>query len=441
MNMASRSVRPTDRLLAALGLAFCLHGAQAAQPATQPFTARLHGSVERSGNAEQQQDGDDATIARLGLAADLAHDGRRVDYGLAGNAAWARYSGGLENGLEGGLNGYLMLGAADSMLRWTAQDSLRQSRISAFGNATPDNSEFVNSFSTGPQLRFRLGTRGQLSFSGLYTHQTYQDSGFDSNGVRGTASLSRALPGGILALNASAMGMSYLEGGDALPGYDLQELSLSYQAAAGGRTSLGLEAGYSRTRSAGIDRGSPLVRLTLQRRVSGISTVFLNATREHTDAASVGSFANPLPMMPAGDTPLSAAGAVESSSVEAGWTAGGRRTTMTLSGGWRREDYQSAAQFDREVMHAGLGFQRRLRSTLTASLHGEYRIEDLEIAGLPRSHHRDVDFSLTRRIGRRLDAGLTTGYSQRRDASMSAQEFSGWRYGLNFGLLLTDPRG
>lgn len=434
--------RPKLQMNSSLALVFSAACAvpviASAQEQALPFHASVYGSVERTDNGVQQRGGDSSTIKRLGLNADLTHDGRNVDYGLNGDASWADYSGSLPATLQGALSGNLNLSSTGGMVRWATRDSIRQSLLSAFGNSGPDNSEFVNSFSTGPTLNFHLGEVNSLSLGGTYSLESYEDSNFDSNSLNANASVSHSLSGGgSVGLNFSVTGTSYTSESLNVPGYDTREAFLSFRNDQRRRTALTLEAGYTESLSGGKTSTSPLFRLTLRRQASGISTVFFNASRQFSSAA------NQLPALGANGTytPVSAPGAVKSSALDAKWLAQGRRTTLSLEGGWRQEDYSAAAQFDRSMLNFAINTSRQLRSNLTANMDLQYSIDDPKNPASPKYHSTSVGLSLNRQFGRRIGTGLTARYSQRSDDAISINEYSEWRFGLNVSYLLTNPGG
>jgi hypothetical protein len=315
------------------------------------------------------------------------------------------------------------------------QDSIRQSLKAPEGNVTPDNSEFVNNLSTGPTLTFRLGDRAALTMSGLYSRLSYEDSPLDANTLSGTVGISTALPGdGSLGLFGRVAGTSGVAGES---GYDLRSAYVRYQRGLQSSNSLSLDAGYIESLHEGVTSGGPLVLLSLQRQISGLSSVFLNASRTITNTAEIraiealGTAEH--------DRPISQPGSVESSGADAGWKVGGRRNTLALGGGWRKEEYNSAPQFDRKVSYVSATFSRRLRSTLTANLDVRYNTEDFADPTLPEFDYQTVVLSLQQMFGRRLSGGLTTVYSHRSDKVASGYEFTEWRYGLTIGYLLTEP--
>jgi hypothetical protein len=418
-------------------LAFALPAA--AQQPERSFSASLYAGFDHSDNMSQQRLGDSGNIGRLGLSADVNGDRRRLDYSLTGDLSWAEYSGpDLPGALEGALSGYLNFGAPDSVFRWTVRDSIHQSLLLAQGNPTPDNSEFVNTFSTGPTLTFRVGERLALILGGNYSRLTYQESPFDSNSLSATAGVAFAMPaGGNAGLHVSATDTRYVSDALADPNYNFRQAYFRYRSGALANSYLSLDAGYSESENAGATTNGPLLRLSLERQISAVTAFTLSATKALTNAAELRGSEAAGPA--AQDNPASALGVAESTSVDAAWTATGRRNSLSLAGGWRDEGYQSASQFDREVAFLGATFSRRMRSTLTGSLSVQYRTEVFADPEVPEFDYQTVSLSLTQRLGRRLNGGLAVAYSHRSDEGFSQFEFSEWRFGLTIGYLLAAP--
>jgi hypothetical protein len=424
------------RVLVCAAVFICVAGEADAQQADDAFTATVYSGLEHSENAVKQRGGTSANIGRVGLNADLNGDRRRMDYSLTGNASWAAYFGdALPDALEGGLSGLLNLGAEDSLLRWTVQDSLRQSLVTPQGNATPENSEFVNSLSAGPILTFRLGELTALTLSALYSRLSYQDSPLDSDSVSGTAGLSRVLPrAGSLGLFVGVTGTSHVLDE---PGYDLRRAYLHYEGEPLANSTLSLDVGYIESRHRGATSGGPLMVLSLQRQISSISSISFSATRTITNTAELRAIEASGPVEH--EQPISAPGAVKSTGFDAGWTVSGRRNSLALNGGWRKEEYQSAPQFDRKTSNLSASVSRRLRSTLTGTLNVGYNNQQFADPALSEFDYESVILSLNQRIGRRISGGLSAAYAHRSDKETSSFEFSEWRYGLTVAYLLTNP--
>lgn len=410
-----------------------------AQQTGSTHSASVYAGLDHSDNISAQRGGDGGNIARIGLDANLSGDRRRLDYSLGGNLSWAEYSGrDLPGALEGGLSGYLNLGAPDSVLRWTVRDSIHQSMLVAQGNATPDNSEFVNTFSTGPTLTLKVGDRTSFILGGNYSRLTYQESPFDSDSLSATAGISLMMPaGGSAGLYGNATDTEYVSDALADPKYHFRQAYFRYRSGALANTYLSLDAGYTESENAGATTSGPLLRLSLERKFSSTSAFNLSATKAITNAAELRGSEAAGPA--AQDNPASALGVAEATSVDAGLSLEGRRNSLTLNSGWREEGYRSASQFDREVTFAGVTFSRRMRSTLTGSLGVQYRAEVFADPAVPEFNYQTVSLSLTQRLGRRLNGALAVAYSHRNDEEITQFEFSEWRFGLTIGYLLAGP--
>ena len=433
-----RRIESVVRKFACATLLIAVAGAAGAQQQDDTFSASVYAGYDHSENALQQRTGGDAEIGRVGLDASLVGGRRRMEYSLEGDVSWADYSDNARaSTLEGGLDGLLNFGAADDLLQWTVQDSIRQSLLDPAGNLTVDNSEYVNSFSTGPTIALRIGERTGVILSGLYSRLSYENSPLDTNSVAGTAGISRSLPGGgSLGLYVSAAGISQVSDDLAVSGYDLHQAYLQYISGELDRTTISLDAGYVESRRAGTTSGGALARVSVQSRLSTGAVVFFDANRTVTNAAKVRSIG--ASGQPAHESPVSAVGAVKSTGIDAGWSTSGRRNTLNLTGGWRKEDYQWASQFDREVAYFGSTLSRRVRSTLTATLSAIYNSQEFADPALPEYDYQTVSLSLDQRFGRRVIGGLSINYAHRNDKVTSQFEFVEWRYGLSISYLLTD---
>lgn len=414
-------------------------GPLAAQQADRSQSASAFAGFDYSDNMSARRRGDSGSLVRAGLDADLNGSRRRLNYSLSGNISWAEYSSSdLAGALEGAFSGILNLGAPEGPFGWTFRDTIHQSMLVAQGNSTPDNSEFVNTFSTGPSVTLGLGGRAAISLSSHFTRITYQESPFDSDSLSATAGVSLSMPaGGSVGLYGNATGTTYDNDELVDPDYDFRQVYLRYLSGALSNTYLSLDAGYAESDNAGTVAGGPLLRLALERRFSTASAFNVSATRVITNAAELRGAADAGPA--AQDNPASALGAAEATSVDVGLVLAGRRNTLSLSGGWREEGYKSASQFDRDVTFVGASFGRRMRSTLTGSLSILHRAEDFADPAVPRFSYQTVQLEMAQRIGRRLTGVAAISYSHRSDEERTQFEFTEWRFGMKIDYLLAGP--
>jgi hypothetical protein len=415
-------------------------GVAAAQAAGETMSARVYTGIGHTGNAARQRMGRAAHYNELGFRAALSGSRRRMEYSLGGDLGWANYSGSANPAtMEGGLAGRMTLGATDDLLQWTFEDSIRQSLLDPAGNLSPGNTEYVNNFSTGPTVNLKLNDRTTLSLAGTYSRMSFEDSPFDTDSVSGSVGISRLTPsGGTFGIHAGLSGSSQTNQNLPTPGYTVRQVYFHYGSAEAGRTSIALDAGYAESLQGGEVSGGALVGLSLTRRLSGISSIYANVSRTITNAAEL------RPVDPAGlaeyDAPVSAPGAVHSTSVDAGWLASGQRNSLSVAGGWREEDYQAASWFNRRVVYVGASFSRLLRPDLSAALSAQHTREEFSSADAPGVSTHEVGFELSRRFGKRVGAGFLAAYSHRDDKVRSPYEFTEWRFNVTLSVLLTDPR-
>jgi hypothetical protein len=295
----------------------------------------------RSDNlARTPQDEQDATLKSVGLDFSLLHATRRIDADLVGDLRLIDYSGNLYSSeLTGSAAGRLSLGLVDESLRWIVEDSFGQTRRDVFSVPTPENREDVNFFSTGPDVRLRLGDAMSLLLGARYSRVDYESSPADAERTGGWIATERELA------NSARFGIHVTHervdprGGSATPTYDRSTAYLRYELA-GSRTSVAIDIGANRVHGNELDEAGALLRMELARAVGRYSRVTFRAGEELTDSGS--TLRPPAggqlpPPSPGTDSLLQSVDPFTARYVELGWAITGRRTALALTAGWSRE--------------------------------------------------------------------------------------------------------
>jgi hypothetical protein len=268
---------------ALLGLLLLAAGASRAEE----FDLTLRASGGYSDNVERTST-DERSSGLFAPGIDVAYreTTRRLDATVRGDLDYLNYTAqGLDSQLVGDFYGNLAYGIVPERFVWNFDESYGQGRADLFQAATPQNSEGVNYFSTGPELTLPLSSRMFVTASAQYANSWYQDQDTDSNQYGGAVSLGRSLSQATkVQASVQYQKIDYIDP-NAAPDTDLWQYYLSYSAK-GARSTLELDAGYRSFDDGSDSGGGPLIRFNLTRQLSAYSTVYVLAGDEYSDAAS-----------------------------------------------------------------------------------------------------------------------------------------------------------
>jgi hypothetical protein len=402
---------------AALGLgivALAPHAGYAQEEASERLSIAVRVGAEHSDNVERiADDGNSDTVGQLGLQANITRNRGRLDVGLASDIRYETYfDDTFGDNLVGGLNGSLSYAFIPERLRWVVQENFAQTFIDPTAVETPENRQHVNFFSTGPDLTLPLGDRTQLSVMGRWSRATYEFSESDDERVLGNLGVIRQLgEHSRVSLNGQTESVEFdaSAGGD---GYDRHSAYLGFEAT-GAKTRLSARAGVITLDALGDTTTEPLFDVTVSRETSARSELTLNAGTTFTDSAEMLRRDQSLGGVEVGNDDIVASNdPFQSDFARLAWTLNGTRTTFGITLDWNDENHENFELLDRSSVSSALILSRRISSTLTGSVGGEWRSEDFE--------ESDVSFD---EWGASL--GLDWSMSSRMDLTLRGDHFKG----------------
>ena len=346
-------------LLAALPLV-----ARDAQAGELAYEASLGGG--HTDNIERvAEDAVDETFASAGLRLSYDENNRRVDADVVADLDYYDYlDGDYESEWVGNLIGNSRVAIIEERLHWTLNDNFGQVLVDPFSPAGPENRENVNYLNTGLDATFGFGSQTRLNVGAAYAMATYEDSPLDSDTVVGEIAFMR-LPSDStsLGLTARVAEVDYSDSIQDDSDYDQTELFGQYRIS-GARTSLDAAVGYTEIgRNDGSSDSGPLFRLSLERLLTGMSTLRLNAGQEFANSASAFAAGQD------GSVDLDTSAGRQNATpfkrqyLELGWHVAGRRTSLELSAGLQDQAYDNQPALDQTLT----GYRLRLSRNLTAA--------------------------------------------------------------------------
>lgn len=284
--------------------------------------------------------------------------------------------------VEGVLDGRLSWMMIPDRLSFTVDDILELEATDRFAADSPGNRQQVNILSVGPNLFFNIGgtMRGQLEARYI---DTYAEVTPEFNSQRWGLAL-RAVkdlaPNSLLSFNAQIQDVDF-DDDVVAQDYKRNDLYARYERTFP-NVDVAIDLGYSQLVYRQMDnRTNPLVRGRLAWRASERSSLVLLASDQFTDAANtaisdVGGTAIPDQVLIGGET-LTAA-VYEEQRVALGYTYDGPRMALIVDPYARRIIYDDMLHDDEDGHGVRIGFDYRLRPTMTLSSYVDFERIDYD---------------------------------------------------------------
>jgi len=284
-------------------------------------------------------------------------------------------------------------------LIWTVRDDFGEASLDPFAAQTPDNLEYINIFSTGPQLNFRPGGVTYATVIAKYERAQYQTSPLNSNRILGDVELGVPLsPRSTLAFDVNTE-RTLFENTVVNSDFDLSSAYASYRLH-GSRTEVSGKLGITRVDEQGVTSSGGLADIELDRKVSPATTVSFSAGRDLTD--TLASFSNLQNGAIGGINTAQASvtsGVYTLSYAQLAWRFARERTTFNLSARWESDQYPTgrtaevigvtqsvttetnASALDSSRRGGEFSVQERLTRVISAQLLGSYYEQEYPHAG------------------------------------------------------------
>jgi hypothetical protein len=365
----------------------------------------------------------------FGILANLARSSPRFEGALDANVAYRTFTDDVfDDQIVGGVNATGRVQIVPEYLSWVVEDNFGQGSIDAFAVESPQNSQNVNYFTTGPDLTFGLTDRSRLVIQGRYGNTSYEDSLTDNDRLSGSIALERRIARPTTM--RLRLGHERVEFDQSPPNssYDVQEAVIGVRAV-GVKTVIDGEVGYSVLRDNGESDDGIVARLVLTRDTTARSKLNVTLGTEFSDSGGifrVGQVAtgpgtsNPAAIV-SGD-PLRA------DYVFATWALRGTRLSWQFSADFRDESHEQETTLDVTRKTFGVEADYRLSSRIGLRASASHGKDDFKIAN---TEVDDTGYGagLTWRLGPRLVLGGSYEHSEG-SSGHSSLEFTENRYTL-----------
>jgi hypothetical protein len=326
----------------------------------------------------------DETLATIGARVDYTNTTRRLDADVNVDLDYVEYLDDTYDGeVLGTADANLNFGLIPERLTWQVQDSFGQAQSDPFSPVTPDNSENVNYFTTGPDLVLNLGSQNSMRLFGRYSTTNYEVTDLDGERLGGGLSLIRALSGASsVALNGTVEESEF--DNPASSGYENRSASVSYDFT-GGRTTISSRLGYSWIElDDGTENGGELIELSVTREMSSSSSLAFSVGSQFSDAGNeLRGFASGGGAGGGGPGQIVASSdPFENRTASLDWNFQRNRTGISVGIAYDENVYEEQTQYDRTRISYHGNFSRQLRPTLTFMLAARFSEDEFDLSGL-----------------------------------------------------------
>lgn len=372
------------------------------------LTYEVEAGVGHSDNITRVETGEiDETLATIGANVDWSKKTRRFEGDALVNLDYVEFLDDTYDGeVVGTADANLLFGIVPERIIWQVQDSFGQAQGDPFRPVTPENSENVNYFTTGPDFVMNLGSQNSLRLFGRWSSTNYEETDLDGDRTSAGLTLSRELS----AASRAGLNYSWEESEFDNPlntGYERRSAFLNYDFT-GGRTQISAQVGYSWLElddGSGTENGGELIEISITRDVSSSSTLVLTAGSSFSDSgdalrgmASGGGGGG-------GGQILATSDPFESRDVSLTWDFRRNRTGFSIGATYEDSEYEVQTTLNRSRSSYHLTFTRQLQSTLELMLQGRYFEDEYDVSGFrfdDTSYTASLTWNMSRQLGVRL---------------------------------------
>lgn len=309
---------------------------------------------------------------------------------------------------------------APERFAWFLQDIFTQEQIDDLAAGTPNNEQDVNSFTTGPNLFFRLTPTDAIKLEFRYTDSYFEESDEDSTRYSqsiGWQHMLASLTSVSLNLENAVVEFDNEISND---NFDRQDAFVRWETKQA-RNLLELDIGVtSINRDRGEDEDESLVRFSWNRQLSARSNLDVTLTREISDAGRDIAIST---LVGSGQISLADSGTGDvftDKRLDISYFLQGKQTAAAIDIFSRNQDFQIPS-FDEKERGIGIQVKRNMARKLTLTVFGN--ATRTEFLGVRRTD-KDTEYGigLSFRLGKHLSLNVGGEWSTR-DSDDPSQEF------------------
>lgn len=362
------------------------------------------------------------TIAEVGMGLSVDHQSRRLSVNALGDFAYQDYlQDTYDDEVTGNFSGNAELFIIPKYLSWVASETFGQTRQDLSAGITPANRENINTFETGPDVTISLGGTNEFELFGRYNTIDYEETALDSERISTGAGFKHLLSKqSSIGLHIETEQVNYVDLGD-FADFDQQNAFVRYERY-NDRNYLSVDAGVARIDGSDGEDDGPLARVSYTRNITSRNVLWVEVSREFSDAGMSSSLYAGMPTTDLSDQALSLTSEPFTSDYAmVGWSIRGRRTDMQISGSRSKETYSQSGS-DRVRDEFSFDLTRAFGSGWTGGLSFNYDKSEFESLE-PDYAESSAGLSLSYQLSRRLFFDAAYSYSER-TGDQSASDYS-----------------
>ena len=383
-------------------VSFCIFWSNV-QAQTDDFSYEIRAGVGYTDNLTRQPANEiDDTIWLVGVDLSYVRESSGLDIAVETDIEYRDYQERFVDGETiGSANIDLNLKIVPDTFSWVFSDLYGQIQSDPFEAQTPLNREWLNTFSTGPDIQLAFGNANLVQLSGRYTGSDFEITESDSESIGGRLSFVRALSRTRqLSINVATSEIEF----DNTILNDSFDRSLVYLAfnSETSRSNLELRLGHNELRFGNGSFDGSLFEISFERELSSASGFAISYEQRLTDAAD--RFRDLDPNAPTFNGVQNIAGIgepFEVTNTSAAFNFGRETATLAMLIELDVNEYLLATQLDRTRLEYGLAADWQIGSRITASLGGT--VARTKFDNIIRE---DDDFIIRGRLNMRLSRAL-----------------------------------
>jgi hypothetical protein len=383
------------------------------------------------GDAEPES----STFGTAGLFLAAAHDRGRLQGNADGALVYYHYDHErFRNEVAGSLNAGLNVRIVPQTFSWDFRNRWGTVRRNPFLTTGPGNREWLNVFSTGPDVLFSLSARTSLGMNARYLDRRWQDRD-DLNNNRRTADVSLWRELGSSRRLGLTLGTSRTEyDAPMVEGYEMDTALLSYQRMLPTR-SMSLGIGTHRLEYIDASRRRTFITGSFNQALTPRSSMSVNASRRFEDSAD--QLEDELEFRDDSqglrDVPISASPLMRSQ-IGVRYSLTRTRAVFFVGSSWSSVEYETGDRADRESIVGTGGVAYRFTPAMQGRLDAFYGRERTDLANeledfTDRGNYGGISASLIRLLSR--TTSLSFNYQRLERRGSANRDFSENRYLLS----------
>jgi hypothetical protein len=375
----------------------------------------LSAGVRWSDNYARTVIADSGAMGTLGAVLDAVRTTGRLQFDTKADLDYLHYFRGSYNDeVLGKFVGAASYQVLPQSLRWVIEDHFGQITTDYFQAPGPQNRQYLNVFSTGPELRVRLADALAIRVSGRYGRDDYQTSLYSATHLKGDLAMERRpSEAALLSLGGGHERVDYLKD-FAKPGNFAVNRYYAGYTLSGARSSIDLEGGYAESQGGLAQLRGFTGHVVLESKIGASSSVHASARRELT---TVGSGSRATDYLP-GATGFTLAAILTGSlyfteAGDIGYTWRRPRTEFDVSAGQARETDHRDIRPDRDLTTAGAKLTHRLTPLADAIFYAGWSrdlLHDAQIPGRPIGDFLSTEIGYGATVKKRWSQVVVTSF-------------------------------